>query len=547
MKVDSSLKKGFIYLLLAIVPIVVSVIYGQLMVSNIGHFSDYGEIVFNLGLTGIILIPVVVTIYYIGLVIFGSKSGLIKWNIQQFSYILMFLAMLAYMAFITFTSDIRGSCNPGYVETHPDMVTLDERIWAFLSFYLGILTIYNFFCLIRPVKGFKQAIAIFCILFILFDIVMIAYSLITEWDKYVNFEWLDDLYEKPSSDRIIKSFFPIPNVYGHYTYFGIVALVTLSFAFRKYYLVIFSFLLLPFVLYSNSRIALVGTFVLYGAYFVYLRIRSFKYCRIIFYILTGLIILGIIIILIDFNVYNFIKFEMENGTEISLKKVFLDLWDSFVNKRLNIIRDTPVTINNILFGFGYGLQFIIPRTYGFCYYFHNSVYEIFMAGGVPYFIFTSIIFLIVFIKLIYVAKTKRKYNYLGLFLVLIFAQSIYGLFESHVASFNDSTGLILGVFILCIPNILADYELNGCKYYYFNSDIQKTCLTLTYKELFESNYDNSDYLSQNIISFTRKLVVELNLNELSLFIITFDSRSRTIGHTEVEFDELDNVVYVKFK
>lgn len=546
MKVDSSLKKGFIYLLLAIVPIVVSVIYGQLMVSNIGHFSDYGEIVFNLGLTGIIVIPVVVTIYYIGLVIFGSKSGLIKWNIQQFSYILMFLAMLAYMAFITFTSDIRGSCNPGYIETHPDMVTLDERIRAFFSFYLGILTIYNFFCLIRPVKGFKQAIAIFCILIILFDIVMIAYSLITEWDKYVNFEWFDDLYDKDYS-KVIKSFFTINNVFGHYTYFGIVALVTLSFVFRKYYLVIFSFLLLPFVLFSNSRIALVGTFVLYGAYFVYLWIRSFKYCRIIFYILTGLIILGIIIILIDFNVYNFVKFEMGNGTEVSLKKVFLDLWDSFVNKRLSIIRDIPVTTSNVLFGFGYGLQFIIPRTYGYCYYFHNSVYEIFMAGGVPYFIFTSIIFLIVFIKLIYVAKTKRKYNYLGLFLVLIFAQSIYGLFESHVASFNDSTGLILGIFILCIPNILADYELNDCKYYYFNSDIQKTCLTLTYKELFESNYNNSDYVFQNIISFTRKLVFELNLNELSQFVITFDSRRRTFEHTEVTFEEAENTVYVNFK
>lgn len=546
MKVDSSLKKGFIYLLLAIVPIVVSVIYGQLMVSNIGHFSDYGEIVFNLGLTGIIVIPVVVTIYYIGLVIFGSKSGLIKWNIQQFSYILMFLAILAYMAFITFTSDIRGSCNPGYVETHPVLVTLDERIWAFFSFYLGILTIYNFFCLIRPVKGFKQAIAIFCTLIILFDIVMIAYSLVTEWDKYVNFEWFDDLYDKDYS-KVIKSFFSINNVFGHYTYFGIVALVTLSFVFRKYYLVIFSFLLLPFVLFSNSRIALVGTFVLYGAYFVYLWIRSFKYCRIIFYILTGFIILGIIILLIDFNVYNFIKFEMENGTEVSLKKVFLDSWDSFVHKRLNIIRDTPVTISNILFGFGYGLQFIIPRTYGFCYYFHNSVYEIFMAGGVPYFVFTSILFLIVFIKLIHVAKTKRKYNYLGLFLVLIFTQSVYGLFESHVASFNDSTGLILGVFILCIPNLLADYELNDCKYYYFNSDIQKTCLTLTYKELFESNYDNSDYVSQNIISFTKKLVFELNLNDLSLFVITFDSRRRAFEQTEVKFEEAENVVYVNFK
>lgn len=545
MKVDSSLKKGFIYLLLAIVPIVVSVIYGQLMVSNIGHFSDYGEIVFDLGLIGIIVIPVVVTIYYIGLVIFGSKSGLIKWNIQQFSYILMFLAMLAYMAFITFTSDIRGSCNPGYVETHPDMVTLDERIWAFFSFYLGILTIYNFFCLIRPVKGFKQAIAIFCILIILFDIVMIAYSLITEWDKYVNFEWFDDLYDKDYS-KVIKSFFTINNVFGHYTYFGIVALVTLSFVFRKYYLVIFSFLFLPFVLYSNSRIALVGTFVLYGAYFVYLWIRSFKYCRIIFYILTGLIILGILILLIDFNVYNFIKFEMENGTEISLKKVFLDLWDSFVNKRLSIIRDIPVTLDNVLFGFGYGLQFIIPRTYAYCYYFHNSVYEIFMAGGVPYFVFTSIIFLIVFIKLIYVAKSKHKYNYLGLFLVLIFTQSVYGLFESHVASFNDSTGLILGIFILCIPNLLADYELNDCKYYHFNPNIQKTCLTLSYKELLEFN-DNSDYVLQNVISFTRKLVYELNLNELSLFVITFDSRSKAITNTEVKYEESENVVYVEFK
>ena len=548
MKVDSSLKKGFVYLLLAIVPIVVSVIYGQLMVSNIGHFSDYGGIIFNLGLTGIILIPSLVTIYYIGLVIFGSKSGLIKWNIQQFSYILMFLAILAYMAFITFTSDIRGSCNPGYVETHPVIVTLDERIWAFFSFYLGILTIYNFFCLIRPVKGFKQAIAIFCILFILFDIVMITYSLITEWDKYVNFEWFDDLYDKPiSKDSLITSFFPIPNVYGHYLYFGIVSLITLSFVFRKYYLALFSLLLLPFIFYSNCRIALVGSFVLYGCYFIYLWIRSFKYSRILFYILTGVIVLACLIVAFDFYGYNFIKFEMENGSEVSLKKLIFDLWETFLGKRLDIIEMIPVTTNNIIFGFGYGNQFIIPRTYSYCYYFHNAVYEIFMAGGVPYFVFTSILFLVVFIKLIYVAKSKYKYNYLGLFLVLIFTQSIYGLFESHVTSFNDSTGLILGIFILCIPNILADYELNGCKYYYFNSDIQKTCLTLTYKQLSEFNYDNSDYVFQNIISFTRKLVFELNLNELSQFVITFDSRRRTFEHTEVKFEEAENTVYVNFK
>lgn len=545
MKVDSSLKKGFIYLLLAIVPIVVSVIYGQLMVSNIGHFSDYGEIVFNLGLTGIILIPVVVTIYYIGLVIFGSKSGLIKWNIQQFSYILMFLAMLAYMAFITFTSDIRGSCNPGYVASH-EVATLDERLWGFLAFYLGILTLYNIFCLIKPVKGFKQVIVLFCLVVLIFDLVMIAYSLMTEWDKYVNFEWFDDLYDKPSLDKVIKSFFPIANVYGHYLYFGIISLITLSFVFRKYYLALFSLLLLPFIFYSNCRIALVGSFVLYGCYFIYLWIRSFKYSRILFYILTGVIVLACLIVAFDFYGYNFIKFEMENGSEVSLKKLVFDLWETFLGKRLGIIDMIPVTTNNIIFGFGYGNQFIIPRTYGYFYYFHNAVYEIFMAGGLPYFIFTAILFLIVFVKLIKVAKRNHKYNYLGLFLVLLVTQSIYGLFESHVTIFSDLTGAVLSVFILCIPNICANFELNDHKYLYFNSEIQKTCLNLSYEQLY-AIVVTEDVQYQNIISFVQKLVFEFSLDSSYKFIVTYDPRVKNIGDSDVKLDKEEKVLYVSFK
>ena len=545
MKVDSSLKKGFIYLLLAIVPIVVSVIYGQLMVSNIGHFSDYGEIVFNLGLTGIILIPSLVTLYYIGLVIFGSKSGLIKWNIQQFSYILMFLVMLAYMAFITFTSDIRGSCNPGYVASH-EVATLDERLWGFLSFYLGILTLYNIFCLIKPVKGFKQAIVLFCLVVLIFDLVMIAYSLMTEWDKYVNFEWFDDLYDKPSLDKVIKSFFPIANVYGHYLYFGIISLITLSFVLRKYYLALFGLLLLPFIFYSNCRIALVGSFVLYGCYFIYLWIRSFKYSRILFYILTGVIVLACLIVAFDFYGYNFIKFEMENGSEVSLKKLVFDLWETFLGKRLGIIDMIPVTTNNIIFGFGYGNQFIIPRTYGYFYYFHNAVYEIFMAGGLPYFIFTALLFLTVFVKLIKVAKRNHKYNYLGLFLVLLITQSIYGLFESHVTIFNDLTGAVLSVFILCIPNICANFELNGHKYLYFNSEIQKTCLNLSYEQLY-AIVVTDDLLYQNVISFVQKLVYELSLDSSYKFIVTYDPRVKNIGDSDVKLDKEEKVLYVSFK
>ena len=457
----------------------------------------------------------------------------------------MFLAMLAYMVFITFTSDIRGSCNPGYIASH-EVATLDERLWGFLSFYLGILTFYNIFCLIKPVKGFKQVIVLFCLVVLIFDIVMIVYSLATEWDKYVNFEWFDDLYDKPSLDTVIKSFFPIANVYGHYLYFGIISLITLSFVFRKYYLALFSLLLLPFIFYSNCRIALVGSFVLYGFYFIYLWIRSFKYSRILFYILTGVIVLACLIVAFDFYGYNFIKFEMENGTEVSLKKLVFDLWETFLGKRLGIIDMIPVTTNDIIFGFGYGNQFIIPRTYGYYYYFHNAVYEIFMAGGLPYFIFTAVLFLIVFAKLIKVAKRNHKYNYLGLFLVLLVTQSIYGLFESHVTIFNDLTGAVLSVFILCIPNICANFELNGRKYLYFNSEIQKTCLNLSYEQLY-AIVVTEDAQYQNVISFVRKLVFELALDSSYKFIVTYDPRVKNIGDSDVKLDKEEKVLYVSFK
>lgn len=546
MKVEGGIRKGYLYLVLAIVPIITSVFYGQLLESNIGNFKDYGTFGSSLSLALIIIVPVILTLYYIALITFATKSGLIKWNIKHISFILLLFVLTAYMVIITFTSDIVPSCNPGYVASH-EVATLTDRIWSILTFYLGILTIYNFFYLIRPVKGFKEVISTVCAGVILFALISIIYSLATEWDKYVNFEWFDDLYQKPDLNLVIKSFYGIPNVYGHTLYFGVMCFVVLSFVFRKYWLILPSLAFLPFVFYSNCRIALVGTLFLYGGYFLYLWIRSFSYYRRLFYFLSGLVVAVVIIFLVDLFAYDFIKFEMENGSVVSLKKILFDLVDAFFSKRINIIKMIPVSISDVLLGFGYGLQYVIPRTYGYYYYFHNSVYEIFMAGGLLYFLFIVFIFLFVFVKLIKLAKSKHKYNYLGLYLVLVLAQAVYGLFESHVALFNDYAGVALGAFTICIPNLFANYEFSNRKYVFFNSDLQKRCLKMSYDEIYSLELDDTSENYIYVVDFTKKLIYELSLDNEYNFIITYNDKLINPGDAEIKIDRIEKTLYVNFK
>lgn len=545
MRVESSFKKGFVYLLLASVSIIFSTLYGQLMESNIGGFKDYGTFGSSMSLWLIILVPVLITIYYIALIAFATKSGLLKWNIKHASFLLILVLMVVYMSLIIATKDITHSFSPNFINSN-NLPTFNERLWSIFSFYLGLLTIYNILFLIRPVKGHRFFIALFCIGVILFTLSSIVYSLIAEWDKYVNFEGFDDLYQKPDLSLVIKSFFDVANVFGHTVYLGILALVTLSFVFRKYYLVLFSLLLVPFIFYSNCRIALVGTFILYIAYFIYLWIRSFHYCRKLFYVLTIIFAIGLILLVVDFTLYNFIKFELSDGSEVSLKKVVLDLAKTFYEKRIGILTMIPVTSNDILFGFGYGLQFIVPRTYGYYYYFHNAVYEIFMAGGIPYFIFYLVVFCIVFVKLIMVAIKKRRYNLLGLFLVILSAQIVYGLFESHVALFNNFTGLMLGIFLVAIPNMEAEFALNSYRPVYFNSEIQKNCLRLSYKELFTQTFANEDLSLKETLEFVKKRVVELNIDETWSFVITYEENDTFLQNAYFKFDSLEHVCYVNF-
>ena len=132
MRVESSFKKGFVYLLLASVPIIFSTLYGQLMESNIGGFKDYGTFGSSMSLWLIILIPVLITIYYIALIAFATKSGLLKWNIKHASFLLILVLMVVYKGgSFTVTLDPNFSLDSGLVMYESiDTKDIKNRLYA---------------------------------------------------------------------------------------------------------------------------------------------------------------------------------------------------------------------------------------------------------------------------------------------------------------------------------------------------------------------------------------------------------------------------------
>ena len=79
-----------------------------------------------------------------------------------------------------------------------------------------------------------------------------------------------------------------------------------------------------------------------------------------------------------------------------------------------------------------------------------------MAGGVPYLIFLLVILIYIFVKAIIFAKRNRNYHPLGFFLIVFGASVFYGLFESHVPLFNNYIGIVMGFFLVLLPNLFMN-------------------------------------------------------------------------------------------
>lgn len=491
--------RGFIYLALVAIAIIASFVYGSLMESNIGSFDEYGPRMPLLPLYAIILIPILITLYFVFLNIASLKLKFTRWKWENTVFILLIIFFTIYMLVLCLTSDISDSINPNF-PLKDELPTLDERIWGFFSFYLGLLNIYAFLFLIKPVDGYKTFVTLILLALIMYAVAAIIYSLIVEWDKYVNFKGFEDIYDKPYENYIF-SFFAIGNIFGHTLFTAIVALVALAFFYRKYWILLFTLLFLPFVFYSNSRVAMLGTIVLLGGTIIYLYIRSYKYLKPLFYIFTVIFVVGIILLIVDVCFYDFFYFEFGDNKYISLKELLVALINKFKDWRLSIIKMVPVSTTDVLLGVGYGIQFILPRSYSYCYYFHNAFYEVLMVGGLPYFLFLASIFVCAFIKFLGFARNFKNYRPLGFFIILGVTLLLYGLFESYVPFFNNYMGIVLGFLFISVPMLMGETKKNI---------IFKEEGVLLYKDKNKIAFKVSSILDNNSLN---KLIKETGLKE----------------------------------
>ena len=546
MKQSSNTKTGVIYLIFIAILIIISACYGQFLVSSIGGFKDYGALLPLMPFWMMVTVPLIIVVLYIALAIYATRAKIIKWNVKSAGFTLILVFLFIYMCLLILRSDISPLLSSEFNNVN-NTPTFYERIWSIFSFLLGLTTLFAVFVLIKPVKGFKGLMTIILICLLIYALIAIGYSLLTEWDKYLNFDWFDDNYNKPYNEWI-SSFFTIGNVFGHTVFWGILALTCLAFMFRQYYLVLFAILLFPFVLYSNSRAAVVATVVLGILAYLYVSIRCYSHSKKLFTVLLIINVILIVALIIDSTVYNFIQFKTSEGEIVTLKDLVIKLINNWQEKRLNIIQMVPVSQDNLLFGVGYGLQFIIPRSYGYIFYFHNAIYEVIMIGGIPCLTFYVLMFLLLFYKAIKVIVLKRKYNYFGYLIVSLLPMAIYGMFESHVILMNDSSGTILGFLIVISTNTMMNYELEGYRAIEWKK-IRKPHLyhlTYSYEDVFMKGSSDKGIINERAINVITRLYYELSLTSEWKYIVYANPASINVVNYSVKIDTKNKVCKITF-
>ncbi len=535
MQIRSEKLKGFLYLTLIALAIVSSAIYGNMMDGNIGSFPQYIYFGGTFPLWLIILVPSLITLLYIFIIVIAYKNGIIKKNVNHFAFAVVLLVMFIYMALVIFTRDIKHIYGTWF-DGSRDIPTLDEKIWALMSFYLSLTNIYAMFSLIKPVKGFKGFIIFAFTLIILYELCVIGYSLVHEWDKYINFEGLVDVFYKHEEGSVwIVSFFGIGNVFGHNMFVAVLTCIAAAYLFRKYWLIIPSFFFAFFVFYSACRATILATFMLYVGLFVYLYIRSWHHSKVLFTFFTLVLIALTILITIDFNLYNFIRIEI-GDTSLSLKEFVYSIFENYINTRLYIITDLfpNMTRGDWIFGFGYGVSYIIPRTYDYyIYYIHNSFYEIYLQGGILYSLFIAALWIYVFVRTLKCGIKTQNWRLLGIISFMSFSQCFYGMFESLPLFFNNFVSVMFTLLTVTLPNLWAEYEKSG----YINMLINDIQYDSSIKTLVISDIYNVETLK-------KKLKLDVNYEELQALLLKTLSNLSLNQNTKLEiiFDNRANIV-----
>lgn len=447
------------YFTIIFIAIGLSLVYGQILETNIGQFSDFMVFGEPLSLGLIVLIPIIITCIY-GIAIFiAYKNNLLKFNATFIGYTLILLVMLLYMGVLIFNKDNSHLYNPSYSGNAPNF---NDRLQSFFSFYLEIMMIFSFYFLYKRTKNSKVFIEIILVCVGIYALISIIYSLSTELDKYIYVLRNFSLVDKDYGENLIKSFYGIGNVFGHTTYCAAVAMIFLALLSKKYYLGLFSLIFIPFIFFSQSRAGILSIVIFFIIYFIgYLFVilkRNFK----LGIILISIVILVLFVIILDTFLFKNIHVKFGDNS-ISLYELFSTLFKQLFKDRFTIISDiySKANIIDYIFGLGYGVELIVPRTYGYIYYMHNTFVEYYAIGGIPY---SVLIIGIILISLNKCVKIRDE-NLLILlvFISLLISQCFYGLGESIPILSNNFFGAVFGLYFVVIPNYEYDEYFDRCQ------------------------------------------------------------------------------------
>lgn len=445
-----------IYFLVIFAAIGLSLVYGQILEANVGEYPPYMVFGEPLPLWAIILIPLGITILYAYSIYIAYKNSLIDFSKKSIAFIMTLVTMLFYMIVLVALKD--NSHTFGTFLPPNNGPTVNERIFSICTFYLSILMVYAFYALIRRTKNSKLFINLILTGVVIFAFTAVIYSLATETDKYkVVFSPEFNIFDKNyNGGNWITSFYTIGNVFGHTCYCGALSFILLGILNKQKYIAFFSIVFLPFIYASACRASILATFFLFVILVFYMIYPCFKKSKILGYSYLGVLSVVLLLVLLELYVFQNITFVYQ-GETYPLKDVFEVVLSRMDSERISIVEMCykNATLRDVIFGFGYGLHLLVPRTQGgYIYYMHNTFVEYFAIGGIFYTVFILGLFLISAYKCLRMFKQKTTLSVF--FFTLILSQVAYGMFESIPVLTANFFGAVFGVYFFLIINL--EYE-----------------------------------------------------------------------------------------
>lgn len=457
-----------IYFTINFVAIGLTLVYGQILEANIGEFGPFMVFGAPLPLWAIIIIPIFITMIYAFTIFIAYRNNLLDLSKKGICFISILLVMLIYMLLLVALKDNSYLYSSEF--QNANIPSINDRVYSIFAFYLELLMIYAFYALYKRTEHLKLFIEIILILVGIYALVSIIYSLSAEYDKYVylvnNFTWFDKEY---GDDKLIKSFYGIGNVFGHTVYCGALAMIFLALVTKKYYVGFLSIVFIPFIFLSKSRAGTLSIIVFFAVFMVLMTYICFKKSLSIGISYLSIILIVLLILILEAYVFKTIEFEYEGNTYY-LKDALYIYFKGLDADRFSILETVfkNATVSDYLFGLGYGISLIPPRTYGFIYYMHNTFAEYIAIGGVVYVVFIGMFFVTSFYKA--VSIFKKNPIVLILLTSLVFSQIFYELSESIPVLSANFFGAVFGLYFFIIPNLEyseAKEELYVIRPFYF--------------------------------------------------------------------------------